>query len=503
MPNGSISDGAIPLKGLTMSKEYDIKEISPNLHELSKSGEMRVPGKIYGDSETIRSLQQDVAEGKEWNALKQVANVACLPGIVNASLAMADIHPGYGFCIGGVGAFDTNEGVISVAGVGFDINCGVRTLRTTLTVEEIEAKKDDLARALYRTVPAGLGSKGDIRLSMTEIDEVLIKGALFSVERGYGTAEDLQFIENGGRMTDADPVNVSVKAKERQKSQIGTLGSGNHYLEVQYVDELYDQAGADAFGLFRGQIVISIHSGSRALGHQIGTDYLQVLERASKKYGIPIREKELVCAPIKSEEGKRYFAAMNAGANCAFANRQAMAHLARKSFQEVLGIAPGEIETLYEVAHNMAKLETHEIDGKKVELLVHRKGSTRAFGPGRKELPAEYREVGQPVLVGGTMGTASYILRGTTRGMEDAFGSAIHGAGRHMSRRQAKKQYRGDKLIRELAHRGILIMAHSKAGVAEEAPGAYKDVSNVVEIMDQAGINRKVARLRPMICIKG
>jgi tRNA-splicing ligase RtcB len=486
-----------------MSTTYDIQEISPNLHELKKSGDMRVPGRIYGDNKTIKSLLKDVEQGKEWNALKQVANVACLPGIVEASLAMADIHPGYGFCIGGVGAFDPREGVISVAGVGFDINCGVRSLRTPLLREEVEANKEKLANALYRTVPAGLGSKGDIRLSMDEIDEVLVKGARFSVERGYGRPEDLPFIEDGGQMTDADPSNVSVKAKERQKSQVGTLGSGNHYLEVQYVDEIYDEVGAHAFGLFPGQVVLSIHSGSRALGHQIGTDYLQVLERASKKYGIPIREKELVCAPIQSEEGRRYFTAMNAGANCAFANRQAMAHLARKAFQEVLGITPEEIETLYEVAHNMAKFETHTVNGKEVELLVHRKGSTRAFGPGRKELPERYRDVGQPVLVGGTMGTSSYILRGTEKGMDEAFGSAIHGAGRHLSRRQAKKQYRGDKLVRELAHQGILIKAHSNAGVAEEAPGAYKDVVNVVEIMDRAGINRMVARLKPLICVKG
>lgn len=486
-----------------MSTTYDIKEISPNLHELKKSGDMRVPGRIYGDKNTIRSLLKDVEQGKEWNALKQVANVACLPGIVKASLAMADVHPGYGFCIGGVGAFQPEEGVISVAGVGFDINCGVRSLRTPLLKEQVEANKEELANALYRIVPAGLGSKGDIRLSMDEIDEVLLKGARFSVERGYGSPEDLRFIENGGQMTDADPSNVSFKAKERQKSQVGTLGSGNHYLEVQYVDEIYDDAGAHAFGLFPGQVVLSIHSGSRALGHQIGTDYLQVLERASKKYGIPIREKELVCAPIRSEEGRKYFTAMNAGANCAFANRQAMAHLARKAFQEVLGITPEEIETLYEVAHNMAKFETHTVDGREVELLVHRKGSTRAFGPGRKELPERYREVGQPVLVGGTMGTASYILRGTEKGMNEAFGSAIHGAGRHLSRRQAKKQYRGDKLIRELAHQGIVIKAHSNAGVAEEAPGAYKDVANVVEIMDRAGINRMVARLKPLVCIKG
>jgi tRNA-splicing ligase RtcB len=486
-----------------MTTGYHIKEITKYLHEIPKSGEMRVPGRIYGDKGTIRSLIKDVEQGKEWNALKQIVNVACLPGIIKASLAMADVHPGYGFCIGGVGAFDLKDGVISVAGVGFDINCGVRTLRTPLTRKKIESWKEEIAHALYETVPAGLGSRGKIHLSMKEIDEVLVKGARFSVERGYGLEEDLRFIENGGQMRDADPANVSHKAKDRQQKQIGTLGSGNHYLEIQFVDEIYDQEAAEAYGLYPDQVLISIHSGSRALGHQIGTDYLQVLEKASKKYGIPIRERELVCAPIKSDEGRKYYTAMNAGANCAFANRQAMAHLARQAFNDVLGIAPGEIKTFYEVAHNMAKFETHEVDGKKVELLIHRKGSTRAFGPGRKELPEEYREVGQPVLVGGTMGTSSYILRGTTKGMEEAFGSAIHGAGRHMSRRQAKKKWRGDKIVRELAHQGILIMAHSKPGVAEEAPLAYKDVTNVTEIMDRAGINKMVAKLKPMVCIKG
>jgi len=486
-----------------MSAPYDIKEISPCLHELAASGDMRVPGRIYGDRKTIESLVGDVEKGKVWNALVQIANVACLPGIVKASLAMADVHPGYGFCIGGVGAFDLEEGVISVAGVGFDINCGVRTLRTPLRKGEIEEKKDEFAASLFHHIPAGLGSKGDIRLSMDQIDEVLLKGARFSIERGYGVAEDLDYIEEGGQIPDADPGNVSVKAKERQKSQVGTLGSGNHYIEVQYVDKIYEPASAGAYGLFPGQVLLSIHCGSRALGHQIGTDYLQVLERASKKYGIPIREKELVCAPIRSPEGRQYFTAMNAGANCAFANRQAIAHLARKAFHEVFGLPARQIETLYEVGHNMAKMEVHEVDGKETKLLVHRKGSTRAFGPGRKELPERYRAVGQPVLVGGTMGTESYILRGTEKGMGEAFGSAIHGAGRQMSRQQAKRQWRGDKLVRELAHRGVLIKAHSHAGVAEEAPGAYKDVANVVEIMDRAGINRMVVRLKPLICIKG
>lgn len=441
--------------------------------------------------------------GKEWNALKQVVNVACLPGIQKASFAMADIHPGYGFAIGGVGAFDLEQGVVSVAGVGFDINCGVRLLKTPLVKQDVEAKKDGIANQLFRDVPAGVGSTGDIRLSMDEIDEVLINGAAFAVERGYGFPEDIEYIEENGSVPNAKPENVSIKAKERQFKQVGTLGSGNHYLEVQWVEEIYDLAAAEAYGIYKDQILIAIHCGSRALGHQIGTDYLKTLESASKKYNIPIRERELVCAPFKSEEGQRYWTAVNCGINCAFANRQVISHLTRKAVNYVFGIDMREIKLLYDVGHNTVKLETHDVEGIQKKLLIHRKGATRAFGPGRAEVPAAYRDVGQPLLVGGTMGTASYILCGTEKGMQDCFGSAVHGAGRALSREQAKKRWRGDELIRELKEKGIIIKTRSKAGAAEEAPGAYKDVDRVVEIMHMSGVNKKVARMRPMVCIKG
>lgn len=402
-------------------------------------------------------------------------------------------------CIGGVGAFDLEKGVISVAGVGYDVNCGVRTLETDLTREDVEKKKKELAEALFDMVPAGLGSTGDIRLSVDEIDEVLVKGAEFAVSRGYGFKEDLEFTEENGRVAGAKPENVSMQAKQRQFKQVGTLGSGNHYLEVQYVEAVFDEKVAGAYGLRKDQILISIHCGSRALGHQIGTDYLKTLEAASKKYKIPIKEKELVCAPFNSEEGRKYFSAVNCGINMAFANRQAIAHLTRKAIKKSMGVAEEDVKMLYDIGHNTAKLEKH--DGR--ELLLLRKGSTRAFGPGREEVPKVYRSAGQPVLIGGTMGTSSYILHGTQQGMEETFGSACHGAGRAMSRQQAKHQWRGEQLVHELAKKGIIIKGHSLGGVAEEAPGAYKDVTEVVDVMHNSGIAKKVALLKPMISIKG
>ena len=480
-----------------------LEQIAPYVWEIPPIKDMLVPGRIYGDRETIDHLVEDVRAGKEWNALRQIVNVAMLPGIVEASLAMADVHPGYGFPIGGVGAFDVEEGVISMAGVGYDINCGVRTLKTLLTQEEIADKQDKLANALYRTVPAGLGSTGDIRLSQREIDQVLKKGARFSLERGYGIESDLDFVEEQGCVEGADPDAVSSKAKRRQFKQVGTLGSGNHYLEVQVVEEIYAPDAADVYGLFPNQILVSIHSGSRALGHQIGTDYIKILAQAAQKYGIQLPDRELACVPFRSPEGQRYYGAMNAGINCAFANRQALAHLARLVFQKVLRTRPEDMPTLYEVGHNNAKVEYHEVDGQVRQLVVHRKGATRAFGPGWEELPERYRAVGQPVLVGGTMGTASFILHGTQLGMEATFGSALHGAGRVMSRRQAKRSYWGEDVMKDLRAEGIIIRAHSKAGVAEEAPGAYKDVEQVVNVMHNAGIIRKVARVRPWICVKG
>ncbi len=491
------------MKDIFVDSQITIRQIDEYVWEVLQQGEMRVPGRIYTGKTGIRELAKEVAGGKAWNALRQIVNVACLPGIQSASLAMADVHPGYGFPIGGVGAFSLDEGVVSVAGVGYDINCGVRTLRTPLHRDEVEDNQDDLANILYHTVPAGLGSAGDIHLTIAEMDKLLVQGAEWVMRRGYGVAGDLDYVEEGGRIMGADPKMVSSKAKERELKQIGSLGSGNHYLEVQWVETVFDPQAADVFGLFPGQVLISIHSGSRALGHQIGSDYLKTLDAASRKYGIPIRERELVCAPFDSPEGRDYLAAVRCGINVAFANRQALAHLAREAFQAALGIRPDRITTLYEVAHNTAKVETHTVDGQQQELIVHRKGATRAFGPGRPELPEAYREVGQPVLVGGTMGTSSYILRGTQKAMDETFGSALHGAGRVMSRRQASKLFRADKLTRRLAGQGIVVRGHSRRGLAQEAPGAYKDVDQVVDIMHEAGIIRKVARLRPLICIKG
>ena len=481
------------------------KKIEEYVYELEKHGEMAAPARIYANKLTVEMLKQDEKENKEWSSLRQLYNVASLPGICRYALAMPDIHPGYGFPIGGVGAFYMDKGVVSVAGVGFDINCGVRTMTTPLSLDDFknEKIKEQLANQLFRDVPAGLGSEGDIKLSGNEIDQVLVKGANFAIEKGYGFIEDLEYIEENGCIKGADPEVVSLKAKKRGEKQIGTLGSGNHYLEVQYVDEIYDDNIANIYGLTKNQIVITFHCGSRGLGHQIGTDYLPKLEKASRKYNIPIREKELVCAPINSAEGKEYLAAVKCGINSAFANRQTIAHLTRLAFQRVMNIDPRKINTLYEIGHNTVKEENHIVDGKKVKLLVHRKGSTRAFGPNTDVLPEKYSQAGQPVLVGGTMGTWSYILHGTSKAMQETYGSACHGAGRKMSRVKAKKAYRADELIVELKKRGILIKGHSKAGLAEEAPGSYKDVDDVIEVMHKKEIAKKVVKVKPIICIKG
>ncbi len=479
----------------------EIRKVNDYEWEIPKSGDMRVPGKIYASEAILKPLLDQ--KGHEWNALEQVRNVASLPGIVKAAIAMPDVHPGYGFPIGGVGAFDPDEGVVAMGGVGFDINCGVRVLVTPLHRSDIEARKEEVADALFQHVPAGLGSEGKLKLSVSEIDQVLRKGAYFALERGYGLPEDLEYTEEGGRMEGADPDAVSLKAKQRQFRQVGTLGSGNHYLEVQYVEEIYDEAAAAVYGIEVDQVLVAIHCGSRALGHQIGQDYLVELEKASRKYGIPIRERELVCAPIRSPEGQRYLSAVFAGVNCAFANRQVIAHLVREALAPIFGLRFSDIRMLYDVGHNNVKFERHRVNGEEKELLVHRKGSTRAFGPGRPENPPKYREVGHPIFVGGTMGTASYILRGTETGMEKVFGSGVHGAGRAMSRAKAKKQWRGEEVIRELARQGIIVRAHSYAGAAEEAPLAYKDVDLVVEAAVGAKLNAKVARVRPLVCIKG
>jgi tRNA-splicing ligase RtcB len=491
----------------TLSPKPSLDEIRPiqtgvNRWEIPARPPMGVPARIFIDAPGIEGLLTDLRE-KEWSALRQLINVTTLPGLVEAALAMADVHPGYGFPIGGVGAFDPDEGVVSLAGVGFDINCGMRTLRTPLLRSDLAGKEQALLEALYAAIPAGLGATGSLALTPGEIDQVLLGGAPEMVARGFGLPADLEFIEEGGAIADADPAAVSDVAKRRQHREVGTLGAGNHYVEVQVVDEIFDQTAADVFGLARDQILVTFHTGSRALGHQIGTDYLPLLDAAGKKYGIVVPDRELAAAPIKSAEGQRYLAAVRAGANCAFANRQVLAHLIRSTMAATLGLAPQQVETLYELCHNTVKVEQHVVDGQPRTLVVHRKGATRAFGPGRTEVPDRYRALGQPVLVGGTMGTASYILHGTDTGMAETFGSALHGAGRVQSRHQAAKKHRADQIARELHARGVLVRAHGRQSLAEEAPDVYKDIEQVIAIMADAGIVSRVARVRPVICIKG
>ena len=486
-----------------MTQAGPLERISASEWHLPQRGGMTVPGRIYADSETVAQLEADVRRGSEWNALEQIRNVASLPGIVDAALALPDVHPGYGFPIGGVGAFDLEDGGVVVGGVGFDINCGVRMLATPLLREDLGSRIERLIERLFTHIPAGLGAEGRLRLSIAEIDELLLRGAAFAIERGFGIPEDLAFVEENGCAAGAASDAVSPRAKQRQFRQVGTLGSGNHYLEVQWVDRILDPEAAAAYGLEKGQVVVSIHTGSRALGHQIGQDYLKEMATASRKYGIAIPERELVCAPIRSSEGERYLGAVAAGANCAFGNRQVIAQLVRDAFHDVLDLPKGQIRTVYDIGHNNAKVETHTIGDERRTVLVHRKGSTRAFGPGREESPEPYRSVGHPIFVGGTMGTASYVMRGTERGMRTTFGSGIHGAGRALSRKKAAKRFWGETILGELAASGIHVRAHSARGVAEEAPGAYKDVERVVAAATEAGINRAVARLRPLAVVKG
>ena len=415
---------------------------------------------------------------------------------------MPDAHWGYGFPIGGVAAFDADVGgVVSAGGVGFDISCGVRTLHTGLRIEDIDAVKARLADALYHTIPAGMGSTGAIRLDAGEMDAMLHGGARWAVEYGFGSVADLERIEEGGSMSGAVPSQVSDQAKKRQRDEMGTLGSGNHYLEIQKVTDVYAPGIAAAFGVKQGDIVISIHCGSRGLGHQIGTEFLKRMVMAAPGYGIDLPDRELACAPINSPLGQDYLGAMRAAINCALANRQILTHLTRQVFVQVLPQA--RLQLLYDVSHNTCKVEEHMVDGRKKKLYVHRKGATRAFGPGHPDLPIALRDAGQPVLIGGSMGTASYILAGTVQGMQRAFGSACHGAGRAMSRHQALHNWNGRHVVDDLEGRGILIRSPSMRGVAEEAPGAYKDVSTVVDAADHAGLARKVARVVPIICIKG
>ncbi|HOD66260.1 MAG TPA: RtcB family protein [candidate division Zixibacteria bacterium] len=470
---------------------------SPVIRE--KGLRMRVPGLIFTDEAMLEAIRRD-------DSLFQVANVATLPGIVEKSIAMPDIHHGYGFAIGAVAAFDGAAGVISPGGVGYDINCGVRLMRTDLHLGDVLPRIETLVDTMFANVPSGVGSSGRISLSEREVDEVLATGARWAVSREYGLAEDLEAMEEGGCLEESDPSVISKNAKARGHDQLGTLGAGNHFLEIQRVDAIYEPDAARVFGLEEvGQIAVMIHTGSRGCGHQICTDYLESMRRASRKYGIALPDQQLMCAPVDSPEARQYFLAMNAAANFAWCNRQVIMHWVRESFEAVFG-QPADrlgLRLVYDIAHNMAKREQHDIGGKKRWVYVHRKGATRAFGPGHRDVPEKYRAVGQPVIIPGDMGTASYLLVGTAQAMRETFGSSCHGAGRRLSRTASIKEHRAEDVIRKLREGGIYLRAKSKRVVAEEAPGAYKSVDEVVAISHHAGITRKVARLTPVGVVKG
>lgn len=476
-----------------------IEQVDETKWRIPRHGKMRVDGIVYASAAMMVDIRSD-------ESLQQVANVAWLPGILGHSLAMPDIHWGYGFPIGGVAAMDAEEGVVSPGGVGYDINCGVRLLRTGLGLQDLRPRLREVVGKLFDNVPTGVGAgRKDLRLTRDDLRGVLTQGARWAVERGLGRPADLETIEEGGSLPGAEPDRVTERAFERGRTQLGSLGSGNHFAEIQYVSEVFDQQSAQAFGLQEGQVTVMIHSGSRGFGHQVCTDHLKEMLTASEKYNIELPDRQLACAPIRSPEGKRYLSTMAAAANFAFANRQVMSHWARESLAQGLGITPDEtgVETVYDVCHNIAKFETFEIGGKKVRACVHRKGATRAYPPGHRQTPERYRQVGQPVLIPGDMGRYSYVLAGTERAYADTFGSACHGAGRLMSRNQAKKATKGRRLLQEMEDRGVIVKAAGMATVAEEMPEAYKDVADVVDVVDRAGIARKVAQLRPLGVVKG
>lgn len=458
---------------------------------------MRTSGLVYASDEMLPSIKKD-------EALEQVANVTTLPGIVGRAMAMPEIHWGYGFPIGGVAATDAEEGVISPGGVGFDINCGVRLVRTNLHTDDLDKEKiRALVDEMFNNIPSGVGSKAKIRLNRNELDGAIESGAKWAVENGYGWERDLEVLEENGSM-DTDLSTISEKAKERGKSQVGSLGAGNHFLEIQEVKDIFDGTAAMAYGIEKGQIVVLIHTGSRGFGHQVCTDHLKVLEGAVRKYGISLPDRQLACAPIHSDEGQAYLKAMAGAANFAWCNRQLIVHWVRQSFEHVLGEGAEDMgmEIVYDVCHNVAKLEEHEVDGRRMNVYVHRKGATRAFGPGRKEVPLKYRDVGQPVIIPGDMGTESYLLKGTGQS-EETFGSTCHGAGRVLSRTAAKKRWNGHEIGRNLERRGIYAHPASWSVMAEESPDAYKDVSQVVGVTHGAGISSKVARMVPLGVVKG
>ncbi|OPY32651.1 MAG: tRNA-splicing ligase RtcB [Methanomassiliicoccales archaeon PtaU1.Bin124] len=459
---------------------------------------MRTDAIIYADEHMMNTIRED-------NSPEQAANVACLPGIVGNSLAMPDIHWGYGFPIGGVAAMDADEGVISPGGIGFDINCGVRLIRTNLNVNDVRPHIKELVDVLFSNVPAGVGSKGVVDVASSQIDKILVDGAEWAVANGYGWQEDLAAHEEGGRMKGADPTKVSAKAKQRGVPQVGSLGSGNHFLEVDKVEKIYDEEAAKAFGLYEGQITVSIHCGSRGCGHQIATDYLQVMEQAVKRSQLELPDRQLACAPTHSKEGEDYFAAMQCGANYAWANRQMIMHWVRQSFEQVMKRRAEDMDMrlVYDVAHNIAKLEEHQWEGKRRKVYVHRKGATRAFPKEHPDVPTKYRSVGHPVLIPGNMGVGSYVLVGTEGVMRESFGSTCHGAGRVMSREAAMRKYTVNGIRHDLEQQGIYIKATTKDGILEEAPGAYKDVDEVIDVVTSAGLTKAVAKLTPIGVMKG
>lgn len=472
---------------------------SAYLWEIPQVGSMRVPGRIYASETLMNKIRQD-------ESLKQVANVAQLPGIIDYSLAMPDIHWGYGFPIGGVAATDASAGVISPGGVGYDINCGVRLFRTDLSAEFIQPRIKNLVTGIFNNIPTGVGSHGAIRkLSRKDVRQVLQKGALWAIENGYGCSEELKYIEDKGMLAGADPDVISERAYQRGAPQLGTLGSGNHFIEISEIVDIYEPEIAWQLNLEIGNIVILIHTGSRGLGYQVCDDFIKVTLRATTKYGIFISDRQLSCVPLNSPEGKDYLGAMRAAANFAFANRQVISALVERTIERILNISPGDLgmRLIWDIAHNIAKIETHEIEGKTRKVCVHRKGATRAFGPGSPDLPQEYRDIGQPVLIPGDMGTESYLCVGTLKAMHETFGSSCHGAGRVMSRHKAKNHSKGHNLFREMENAGVFVMAEGKATMAEEMPYAYKNVTEVVNTMHQAGITKKVARFKPLGVVKG
>ncbi|MDH4212863.1 MAG: RtcB family protein [Candidatus Thorarchaeota archaeon] len=480
----------------------DIKKVAENIYEIPKGTQpcMRVPVRIYASEDLVKKMKQDAT-------FTQATNAACIPGIYTHSIVLPDGHQGYGFPIGGVAATDYENGVISPGGVGYDINCGVRVLRTNLDEKDVRPKIRQLIDQLFADVPTGVGKQGKINLqSHKGVDEVLSGGARWAVEEGYGWEDDLENQEANGRLDIANPADVPGTAKERGLKQSGTLGSGNHFLEIQLVDEIYNEQAAKVMGITRkGQVMVMIHSGSRGLGHQVCSEFIRVMTQAMRKYKIDLPDRELCSAPTTSPEGQAYLGAMSAAANYAFANRQAMMHWTREAFSKIMGQSPEDLDMglIYDVAHNMGKVEEHEIQGKRTKVVVHRKGATRAFPPGHPDIPSKYRNIGQPVIIPGTMGTASYILLGNQRSMDLSFGSTAHGAGRFLSRTQAKRKFFGKEVQDQLATEGIIVKATQGVVIAEEAPGAYKDVDEVVRVSDSVGIATMAVRLRPIGVIKG